>query len=916
MSHELRTPLNAILGFAQLFAYDKEMDEDKQSNAREIYNAGEHLLSLINEVLDLAKIESGHIELSMAPVSLSAILDECLAHIGPLAETRGIIVGFESSQHRAQLVNADYTRLKQVLLNLLSNAVKYNRENGYIGIRCTTASTDTLRISIRDTGYGISNDLLEQLFQPFNRLGAEFGDTEGSGIGLVITRQLIELMGGAIGVDSHVGKGSTFWVELKTAATASDEVVKDMTDADSQAPELVAIKQVSNDQARLLVAEDNVANQAVFRQQLDLLGYNADIVENGLKAWEAWQHGNYDILLTDINMPLMDGHELVVKIRDTEQQTGAHIPIIAITANAMDDDAKRCLENGMDAFITKPVSLKDLQLALEKWLPEGASQHITNKKSVSSNKVVEGDMDIETGTAVDISMLQMLVGDDTEKHRLLFKTFIDSAPETIQAIQVAHREHAIETIRLQAHKLKSSARSMGAHELADTCQALEIAAKADNRDEIDTLTPQLDGRFKEVNEYIENYSAQTPSSEATINAFFEPLKILLVDDDHVMLNIEMMILNELGINDVITAMTGEEALKVLEEIDGMADVIICDLNMPEMDGVELLRHLAARSYTGAVMLVSGEDARILNTAKKLAAEHRLNVIGVLKKPLTPAEVKDSLSKLETAASKAQTVQKTQPQIVLTAEELQHGIENDELVAFFQPKVDVLTREVVGMETLVRWQHPDKGMIAPYYFIQLAEENGLIDALTQAVFKQAMQHAASLQASGFNIKVAINISVDTLNDLDWPEYAIAQANNASIDPSNIILEITESRLIENMASALEILTRLSLKKFRLSIDDFGTGYSSMEQLQRVPFSELKIDRAFVNGATHDKSARAILESSVDLAKKLDMSIVAEGVETQEDWDLIAKLGCHQVQGYLIAKPMPFDELKIWLEQWEK
>jgi EAL domain-containing protein (putative c-di-GMP-specific phosphodiesterase class I) len=179
----------------------------------------------------------------------------------------------------------------------------------------------------------------------------------------------------------------------------------------------------------------------------------------------------------------------------------------------------------------------------------------------------------------------------------------------------------------------------------------------------------------------------------------------------------------------------------------------------------------------------------------------------------------------------------------------------------------------------------------------------------------LQHAVTLKALGYDLNIGINISVDALNNLAWPDEIASQIEGYGLHPSSITFEITESRLMENISVALDILSRLSLKRFNLSIDDFGTGYSSLEQLQRIPFSELKIDRAFVHGASEDTSARAILESNELLARKLNMRIVAEGVETQEEWDLVTELGCDQVQGYFIAKPMHIDDLCEWLGSWQ-
>ena len=234
--------------------------------------------------------------------------------------------------------------------------------------------------------------------------------------------------------------------------------------------------------------------------------------------------------------------------------------------------------------------------------------------------------------------------------------------------------------------------------------------------------------------------------------------------------------------------------------------------------------------------------------------------------------------------------------MFSVEELLRAIRGGELDTYFQPKVDVKTRQVIGVEALVRWNHPPDGVVNPYDFIPLVEEYNLIVELTQAVCQKALQHAAGWRAREFNLDIAINISVDALKDLNWPDEIATQIGDSGLQPATITFEITESQLIEHLVVALDILSRLSLKKFKLSIDDFGTGYSSMEQLQRIPFSELKIDRGFVRGASEDASARAILESSVSLAKKLDMNVVAEGVETEEYRNLVAELGCDQVQGY--------------------
>ncbi|MQX37573.1 EAL domain-containing protein [Roseospira navarrensis] len=387
------------------------------------------------------------------------------------------------------------------------------------------------------------------------------------------------------------------------------------------------------------------------------------------------------------------------------------------------------------------------------------------------------------------------------------------------------------------------------------------------------------------------------------------MRCLVVDDEAFMRTLITRILGGLGARDVRACEDGQAALVVVG--DGV-DVVLCDLNMPGMDGIEFLRHLAGMNYDGAVVLISGEDERVLQTAKTLAQAHELRVLGAVAKPVTPA----ALGTLLKDATRP-TTRRAGPRAPIdpvAVEELREAIASDQLTVFFQPKARVSDRVVVGVESLVRWRHPERGLVPPVAFVGVAEEAGLIDAMTDVVFRQAVAQGGRWRARGLDLKVAVNISVDSLGRYDLPDTLVGIAADAGLPPSQIMLEVTESRLMADIKSPLEVLTRLRMKGVGLSIDDFGTGHSSLEQLRRIPFTELKIDRAFVHGAARDKAARAILESNASLAQSLGMTTVAEGAEDQADVTLVAALGIDLIQGHFFAKPMPAEDFDDWLADW--
>ncbi len=363
MSHELRTPMNAILGFAQILEYDEVLGEEQHDSVHEIIKAGRHLLELINEVLDLAKIESGSIVLSLEPVNLAELVNECVSLVTPVAQRRDISISRDEVGE--SLVRCDRTRFKQVLINLLSNAIKYNREKGEVHIEVTAAGEEMLRITVADTGMGIAASDFEQLFQPFNRLSAEHSEIEGTGIGLSITRSLVEMMGGTIGVDSEPGVGSRFWVELpRETASHSTSPVEHGAFADELREE------TSEKLHTLLYIEDNPANLKLVSQILAKRSHirliTAHEAELGLELAAAHRP---DLILLDINMPYMDGYQTLAVLQSDQRLQD--IPVVAVTANALRRDMERGIAAGFAAYLTKPLDVAGFLAVVDRYLNNG-----------------------------------------------------------------------------------------------------------------------------------------------------------------------------------------------------------------------------------------------------------------------------------------------------------------------------------------------------------------------------------------------------------------------------------------------------------------------------------------------------------------------------------------------------------------
>ncbi len=371
MSHELRTPLNAILGFAQLIEMDEKQSQGQKENAIEIRSAGEHLLELVGDILDLAQIEAGRLILSFESVAPINVIQECLKLLKTQAEPRGIQLSLVSNDLSHRYVNADLMRLRQVFLNLIGNAIKYNRDNGRVTVICSLLEDDTFRVLVEDTGRGIPQERQSEMFQPFNRLGAERGNIEGSGVGLVVTKQLVEQMGGHIDFSCRESVGSRFWVDLPVEQMDDDEFQKNTLDILSPHYEN-PLDLLITEPKRILYIEDNKSNQRLLARLMSRYALvELELADDALRGLYIARTRVPDLILMDINLPKLSGYEALAVIKQDPLLKG--IPVVALSANAMIKDVKRGRAQGFCDYLTKPLNLEHLLFVLNELLVEELS---------------------------------------------------------------------------------------------------------------------------------------------------------------------------------------------------------------------------------------------------------------------------------------------------------------------------------------------------------------------------------------------------------------------------------------------------------------------------------------------------------------------------------------------------------------
>ena len=494
MSHELRTPLNAILGFSELQLRDRALPLPvKQSlRAQKIGDAGKHLLSIVNDVLDFSRIETGSIEIKLEETNLSKVVLTSLRLVEDKAMLRNITISVEQEQLDISVM-ADENRLKQIIVNLLDNAVKFNKLGGNVSVYANVGENNRVRLYVADTGFGLLDGDINELFVPFSRLGADALGIDGTGIGLSLCKELVELMEGRIGVDDYSSKGCQFWIELPHVAN-----INNLAGNNPSGEQSLNIGKVMN----VLLVEDNLVNSEVAADMLAVINVHTDVANNGQQALDLFKINRYSLILMDCEMPVMDGFVTTKEIRIIEKelqsqqqqhQRQERIPIIALTAHAVSGAKDKCIASGMDDFLSKPFSMDALHSILCKWLE--LDKLNVNKLNINEERIVSGD-DAGDGknnnnslidkfkcdpTILDCGILSKLFNRQTGNNvNFLSKVvtiYLEQSSTLFVDLKIAYKKCDVETVRIISHTLKSSSVNVGALKLSDLCRDVELSCE-------------------------------------------------------------------------------------------------------------------------------------------------------------------------------------------------------------------------------------------------------------------------------------------------------------------------------------------------------------------------------------------------------------------------------------------------------